>query len=339
MRPLLNPALARLRRDEDTIQLGTHPARTLVVGGCDEAAATALELIDGTRTPEQIIADASLGGLPRAQGDRLLGILAAAGALVSASSMAASRDDLFDRERLARERRALAHRGGAGPAERLCRRRSRRVTVVGASQVASHLALVLAAAGVGSLRVDDPRLVSGDEIGPGSFDVDDLGLPRSTTLRAHLGRTAPSVGIEHADATADLVVLSDLSDESSNRPPGHDDPAQLAVSVRDGVGIVGPLVVPGRTACLRCLGLTRADRDPAWPRIVAQLHSPQHRRPTCEVALATRLAGLAAQQTLAFLDGDPAVPSYDATLEIDPSDYRVRRRSWRPHPGCGCGAG
>src|SRR5271168_3100729 len=47
--------------------------------------------------------------------------------------------------------------------------------------------------------------------------------------------------------------------------------AHLAVRVRDGTGLVGPLVVPGVTSCLGCADLHRRDRDAAWPAVAAQL--------------------------------------------------------------------
>ena len=45
----------------------------------------------------------------------------------------------------------------------------------------------------------------------------------------------------------------------------------LPVRVRDGTGLVGPLVIPGVTSCLRCADLHRSDRDAAWPAVAAQL--------------------------------------------------------------------
>jgi hypothetical protein len=341
MRPLLNPMLRRLRRDDSTLQLGTDPVHALVLGGFGKAAANALDLIDGTRTYDQILDDACLDGLPRAHGERLLTLLGAADALVAVSSLAESRRDPFDHERLGRERRALAFRGpggaSGGPGERLARRRSARVTIVGADLVTGQLSLVLGAAGVGSLRIDDAAPVSVDDVSPGGFEPDDVGRARDAALRARLNRALPWIGAEHADAPADLVVLGAPPIATGSAEPAAGRP-HLAVDVRDGVAIVGPLVVPGRTACLRCLELIRADRDPAWPRVSAQL-AGRRAAQTCELALAVRLAGLAAQQALAFLDGDPHVSAYDATLEVDPRDYRVRRRSWRPHPSCPCGAG
>ena len=44
-------------------------------------------------------------------------------------------------------------------------------------------------------------------------------------------------------------------------------------------------------------------------------------------------------QALAFIDRPGAVPvTADGTLELVLPDWQWRRRTWRPHPACGCGA-
>jgi hypothetical protein len=42
-------------------------------------------------------------------------------------------------------------------------------------------------------------------------------------------------------------------------------------------------------------------------------------------------------QALAFLAGDDP-PTIEGTLEVRLPDWRIRRRSWAPHPDCDCGA-
>jgi len=96
-------------------------------------------------------------------------------------------------------------------------------------------------------------------------------------------------------------------------------------------------VLPGVTACLRCLDLHRTDRDPAWPVIAAQLASAGRGSgvDACDIGLATLGASVCALQVLAFVDGgEPA--THDGTLEVALPDWRIRRRSWGPHPACGC---
>jgi hypothetical protein len=69
-----------------------------------------------------------------------------------------------------------------------------------------------------------------------------------------------------------------------------------------------------------------------------QLAVPRRHGPASDVALATIIAGLAATQALAYLDGnDPA--TVNGTIEMHLPDWRLRRRSWPRHPDCGCGSG
>jgi hypothetical protein len=106
------------------------------------------------------------------------------------------------------------------------------------------------------------------------------------------------------------------------------------LAVRGDVAVVGPLVVPGRTACLHCLYLHRCDRDSHWPVLSAQLTTgPEEGH--CSAAVAAIAAGVAALQVLGHLDGgEPEALS--ATLELGSPGRLVRRRSWQAHPRCGC---
>jgi bacteriocin biosynthesis cyclodehydratase domain-containing protein len=112
----------------------------------------------------------------------------------------------------------------------------------------------------------------------------------------------------------------------------------LAASASEAIGVVGPLVLPGRSACLRCLDLTRAERDPAWPLILAQLAGQSGADPlACDTVLATMVAAQAAAQALAFLDqGGPGPAVINGTLELVLPGWQWRRRSWPAHPRCGC---
>ncbi|MER5495031.1 ThiF family adenylyltransferase [Streptomyces sp. NPDC002490] len=113
---------------------------------------------------------------------------------------------------------------------------------------------------------------------------------------------------------------------------------QLYAGVVEGTAVVGPLVLPGRTACAECLFRSRTDEDPVWPRLLTQWRSGN--RPgvaPCEVTLATAVAGFAAGHALALLDG--TVPA-SAGVRWEAALPRLAwcARPLRPHPGCPCGA-
>ena len=133
----------------------------------------------------------------------------------------------------------------------------------------------------------------------------------------------------------DLLVLADETPAPSIvaalRARGL---AHLAVRLRDGVGVVGPLVYPGRTACLGCLDRTRGDLDPRWPAVAAQLAG---RAGVADPAAVTATVGLAVAQAVAAVEGGPA-PALGATLELDVHAGELRRRTWSAHPECPCGA-
>jgi bacteriocin biosynthesis cyclodehydratase domain-containing protein len=119
--------------------------------------------------------------------------------------------------------------------------------------------------------------------------------------------------------------------------------AHLPVRVRDGVGLVGPLVIPGVTSCLECADLHRSDRDAAWPAVAAQL---RHTVGSADRATVLATAALALNQIDRVVSavrgsqdpGRPAEPppTLDTTLEFDVNVGSVVARRWSRHPRCAC---
>lgn len=347
LRPLLTPALRRVWRDECTLQLGTDPGRALLITGLDAAAAQLVDSLDGTRDRRGVLALAAGLGLDTSRVDDLLALLDRSGVLQDG---AADRRPLMTLSQLERDRLApdLAAQSVVrsecdGGATVLARRRSSAVAVHGAGRVGASIVALLAAAGVGALLVEDGGMTGAADTAPAGAGCVDVGIRRQDAARQAAKRVAPGVRstLPRRRPVPDAVVLApvgrierELPERLMRRGVVH-----LFAAVRDGTGVVGPLVVPGRSSCQRCHDLHRADRDPAWPRVAAQLSSdsPRGGEPACDVVLATAVAAQAATQLLAFLDGDPGPPAVDGTLEIAQTDGRLRRRSWSMHPLCGCG--
>jgi hypothetical protein len=87
--------------------------------------------------------------------------------------------------------------------------------------------------------------------------------------------------------------------------------------------------------------LSKAARDPAWPRILAQA-SGAGGLPAgivaCDTVLAAATAALAAAQALTFVDRVCQPAAANGTLEVVPPEWQWQRRGWPPHPACSCGA-
>jgi bacteriocin biosynthesis cyclodehydratase domain-containing protein len=146
------------------------------------------------------------------------------------------------------------------------------------------------------------------------------------------------------DAT-DLVVLADyqVTEPRVLRELHEAAVAHLPVRLRDGTGLVGPLVIPGLTSCLHCADLHRSERDAAWPALAAQLRGTVG---TAGRATILATAALALRQIELVIQavreaGDPRrapqpPPTLDTTLELDADGYSISARRWSRHPDCPC---
>jgi hypothetical protein len=106
--------------------------------------------------------------------------------------------------------------------------------------------------------------------------------------------------------------------------------------VREGVAgtLLGPYVLPGATACLRCVDAHLAEHDPRRALVVEQLSSAPPLRPLDpEPALRALAAGWAVRDlTVAAEGGVPA--TWSATLCL--SELPPRVTAYRRHLHCGC---
>jgi bacteriocin biosynthesis cyclodehydratase domain-containing protein len=106
----------------------------------------------------------------------------------------------------------------------------------------------------------------------------------------------------------------------------------LPVAAADGTVLIGPVVRPGRTACLYCLHRARADADAAWPAIAAQVHGTP--APPLGALAEVEAAVLTTRVALRALDGDDPA----GQLVLDAATGAVSSRDVPPHPDCACGA-
>ena len=114
----------------------------------------------------------------------------------------------------------------------------------------------------------------------------------------------------------------------------------LLVRLVEGRVTVGPFVVPGRTACLRCVDAHLAERDPRRPLVVEQYADPSGARAVPEPVGPSLLAlawAAAVQDLATWVEGDRP-SSWSATLEVG-SGLALTRTWWARHPHCGCSWG
>jgi bacteriocin biosynthesis cyclodehydratase domain-containing protein len=332
-RPRLAGGRVPLWRSRRCVQLGLDPRYALVVDGLSPGLAELVRGLDGGRTADELVAAAIAAGADEAEATGLLAELAAAGVIEDAGVAGRVPPGL------AADVADWTLRCGPAAGELLTRRAAATVDVHGNGRVAVAVAVLLSSSGVGCVRTHATGRVTVDDVGTG-YRHQDVGRDRRQAATAAIGRHRAPGGRPPSGAItvhADVAVLADAAMHDpalvarlvSERVP------HLAVQAREGKILVGPLVLPGRTGCLGCVGLHRGDRDPAWPRLAAQLTG---RPPVTALAGAAVAAGMATEQVLAVLAGAGEPATIGATLELDPLSGHLARRRRPPHHRCGCGA-
>jgi hypothetical protein len=367
IRPTLIPGLPRHWRARSDLQVGEDPARAILIHLADPRAVRLLDLLDGSRPVSLVLHHAAGQGVAPADAQLLLDTLAVAGLLVPGPALAPP--DLPARYRceaaaLAHASRSLPHpysppaqraaepspsRAGAPtargrapaddanptPAQIMRRRSTARVVISGRGRLGAPIAVALAEAGVGHLQLDTPGTVQlGDLPGSPLHDAD-LGSPRREAIAAAVTRAAPDAKLTAARRTTAAMVVQ----------LGHDQPVSLlaaahaarrqphlAVTLREGVAILGPYVPPTGAPCLNCLDLHRRDRDPQWPGTPIPTRDPIPE--PAAVAVVLTAAAYATAEILTVIDGGTP-ETLGAAVEIS-APTRIRRRTWPPHPDCSC---
>lgn len=324
----LNPGLPLMWRAAGRLQIGLDPARGIVLDGLSEGDEHIVSvLVDGT-TESDLRLRARRVGLGARHLDELLEALAPV---------------LLRRPLLGfagRELPALAAHY-AQDAPRLLAARARRTVVVhGLGAVGLGIALDLARAGVGVLRLDDPGTVRPEDCHAGGYRARHLGLPRSSAARELIDGLAPGprleIGGHGPDPDLAVLVGSPMVPATAGHGWLSADVAHLAVSTAGAGATVGPLVEPGVTGCLRCADLHRTDRDPEWPVVAAQVRHPPRRIVPAGAVLCGLATSLAAHQAVTWLDGVHLPRSHGTALEVGIADAVPVPRRWPAHPACGC---
>ncbi|MFF3290802.1 ThiF family adenylyltransferase [Streptomyces sp. NPDC003023] len=359
MHPMMKPALRRAWRDRQSVQFGVTPAHAVTLGPVDTATGALMELLDGTRGLPLLREEARAMGLPDGRAEALVDRLTAAGLLDDptaggpAATALRGRTAVHDRLRPDIASLSVVHPEPGGAAGRVAARRAIRVQVRGAGRVGAAIAATLSAAGVGRVEVLDGGYADPGDVSPGGLPADAVGDRRDTAARRLVRRAAPdrpprtarTQDRAGAEPGLSLVVvaprdglaayapaLADAEDWISTGIP------HLYTGVVEATGVVGPLVLPGCTACAGCMERGRAEADPGRPRLLAQWRSG--RRGTvaaCDVALAAAVSGLAACHSLSFLDGGaPASTGHRWEISLPQLSWRSERIT--PHLDCLCGA-
>lgn len=146
-------------------------------------------------------------------------------------------------------------------------------------------------------------------------------------------RLEPAGGVPQAADPGLVLVLHD----GEARRGRHDELLaaglpHLPVWWRGGLPHVGPLVVPGTTACLRCLDAHEAEADPRRPLLVEQ--AAREPAPPHDPVLLALAVAWTVREAQRWVEGTTPT-SWSATVRLGPDGPPVVT-PWARHPYCGC---
>jgi bacteriocin biosynthesis cyclodehydratase domain-containing protein len=178
-------------------------------------------------------------------------------------------------------------------------------------------------------QADDARrvvVVTGE--GPTAEAVTRLLSVEGFTVR--IARTVSAAEQESCDlavAVGQFVLEPELHGLWLRRDVPH-----LAILLSDAGASIGPLVEPGRSACLYCVQRHATDADPAWPAIASQLWG---RAAAADTPLVASEAAAMATRLVASRFGVGAVAS-SGRIILDAATGETTLQPVDPHPACGC---
>ncbi len=208
------------------------------------------------------------------------------------------------------------------------------LAIVGINAITRQLVRSLLATGAGNFQVVDHPLLRNVSL------FDDFGRLRAEDWSDGPSPIAWDEWVESADTLGLLVATSDFGEQQALRDLNEYcikfRQAFLPVVLRDVIGYVGPLIVPGETACLECLrGRQNSNLDDAARYRLAEAAAFEGQ----EVAghhpvMASILGDLAVLELTRYLGGVLPGARAGQLLEVNLLDYRITTRRILKLPRC-----
>jgi hypothetical protein len=231
-----------------------------------------------------------------------------------------------------------------GGVQVLTKRRSALIEISGENRVATQLYGILLASGVTQTKMAsaarrDRARIGNQDLCAGLLTNSDVGSNFQHTLEDKARELAlfPSKDKSSTDEVPEvfLKVFIGNGHEALIAQSMSEDEVHLIVSAPDGPSIdIGPLVIPGKSACSRCITLARSDQHPLSREI--DIFRSTHTELEIPVTVSHFVAAQIASEILRFIDTKQStlISTRVRTNYLDvcnPQHIRFAR-----HPLCGC---
>ena len=250
------------------------------------------------------------------------------------------------------------------------KRRNFSIMIYGRNRLALSLFAVLQASGFTQVKLTDRTNSAGNDsvaqIEPSevcglAIRGSDVGLRKAVVL-ADLARNSQlfptgDLALPAFPVIPDLIISTQSVPQETMQNWLSENIVHLPISnLIENKIVIGPIVIPGKTPCLNCLNLWRAERFPHHNsfEILVALDCGEGKGlelPSAQVALLTGLITTQVIQYCSLLDSEGtqvsknliklvgatlAINLFDPLGSISSEDETFGYRYWQPHISCGC---
>jgi hypothetical protein len=220
----------------------------------------------------------------------------------------------------------------------LSQRQNVAIDICGDDRLATLLLMLLLGSGVSqtTFALSNPeREIKISDLGTGIFSISDLGLNlRNRTTE--LSRSASIFPISKiAIAKKFLTIIFGAPDPAKISALLASNTPHLFISTLDATAIrIGPLVIPGKTPCFRCLELSQLAQSP----LLSQINQARNFAPIAQLNLAagTQVAGMIAQTVLNYLDTGFSELTGAQVIIDTAQPCNPQHIAYSINPACGC---
>jgi len=194
---------------------------------------------------------------------------------------------------------------------------------------------------IGSFGKDQLQL-SADDISGGVIQSSDVGSTISQiSKRISREHQLVNAGNQHQVANSNpalIIAMQPIPADYQQRWLSESTPHFVIGSIIENQIEIGPIILPGKTTCLRCMDLTAA-ANALTPEIASLNYlTSAERLPAGVLALTVGLVALFVTQFL-DTDAESLSPLISSALRIDLANpCKQSHIRWQPNSMCGCGA-
>ncbi len=229
-----------------------------------------------------------------------------------------------------------------GGAQIVSKRQEWQVRICGESRIATLLYGILLASGFTNTSLqahNSSKRIGEEDLCAGFFHPSDIGLQlekRSSELTRELSLfpIGPSNKPEETGTKPLMIAVGAVSADQIQQWMSQGIP-HLIIGIPESESIeIGPIVIPGKSPCARCVAMTREDQNPTWKEITLQ----KVLMPSVEVpvAVAHHVAGIAALELLHYVD-EGLSPLIGASSRVNfHGPLASDKQTFARHPACGC---